>query len=199
MTFGIPRSRARWRAINAPPAAGACVRHTGPHRSSGFARLTYLHDARTPSEPDRPRRRQPSRRSVAYDVVVEGCGPESSDAEPCSESPPPDALASGGEPPEAGGGDVHEAIVQRCYGVPGDVLRLADAVLPEVGEEDVLVRVRASSANPCDWHFIRGEPVLLRPAGIGGVRRPKVPDPGRGPGRDRGTGGQWRDGLRTGG
>jgi NADPH:quinone reductase-like Zn-dependent oxidoreductase len=38
----------------------------------------------------------------------------------------------------------------------------------------VLVRVRASSANPWDWHFIRGEPVLLRPAGMSGVRRPTV-------------------------
>jgi NADPH:quinone reductase-like Zn-dependent oxidoreductase len=75
-------------------------------------------------------------------------------------------------------GDVMKAIVQRRYGVPGDVLRLADVALPEVGDEDVLVRVRASSANPWDWHFIRGEPVLLRPAGIGGVRRPKFLIPG---------------------
>jgi NADPH:quinone reductase-like Zn-dependent oxidoreductase len=71
-----------------------------------------------------------------------------------------------------------KAIVQRRYGVPGDVLRLADVGLPEVGDEDVLVRVRASSANPWDWHFIRGEPVLFRPAGIGGVRRPKFLIPG---------------------
>ncbi|MFN0282892.1 MAG: NAD(P)-dependent alcohol dehydrogenase [Kineosporiaceae bacterium] len=67
------------------------------------------------------------------------------------------------------------AIVQERYGAPVDVLRLADVGLPEVGDDDVLVRVRASSANPWDWHFIRGEPVLLRPAGIGGVRRPKFP------------------------
>jgi NADPH:quinone reductase-like Zn-dependent oxidoreductase len=40
------------------------------------------------------------------------------------------------------------------------------------------VSVRASSANPWDWHFIRGEPVLLRPAGLGGVRKPKFPVPG---------------------
>jgi NADPH:quinone reductase-like Zn-dependent oxidoreductase len=71
-----------------------------------------------------------------------------------------------------------KAIVHHGYGAPGDVLRLADVGLPEVGDEDVLVRVRASSANPWDWHFIRGEPVLLRPAGIGGVRRPKFLIPG---------------------
>src|SRR4051794_9677572 len=71
-----------------------------------------------------------------------------------------------------------KALVQQGYGAPGDVLRLADVGLPEVGDEDVLVRVRASSANPWDWHFIRGEPVLLRPTGIGGVRRPKFLIPG---------------------
>lgn len=71
-----------------------------------------------------------------------------------------------------------KALVQHRYGAPGEVLRLADVGLPEVGDEDVLVRVRASSANPWDWHFIRGVPVLLRPAGLGGVRRPKFRIPG---------------------
>src|SRR5262249_51930353 len=55
---------------------------------------------------------------------------------------------------------------------------LADVDAPVVGDRDVLVHVRASSANPWDWHFIRGEPLLLRPAGIGGVRRPKFAIPG---------------------
>lgn len=71
-----------------------------------------------------------------------------------------------------------KALVQHRYGAPGEVLRLADVGVPEVGDEDVLVRVRASSANPWDWHFIRGVPVLLRPAGLGGVRRPKFLIPG---------------------
>jgi NADPH:quinone reductase-like Zn-dependent oxidoreductase len=71
-----------------------------------------------------------------------------------------------------------KAIVQHGYGAPQDVLRLTDAAMPIVGAQDVLVRVRASSANPWDWHFIRGEPVLLRPAGIGGVRKPKFSIPG---------------------
>jgi NADPH:quinone reductase-like Zn-dependent oxidoreductase len=71
-----------------------------------------------------------------------------------------------------------KALVHNRYGAPGDVLQLTDVGLPEVGAEDVLVRVRASSANPWDWHFIRGEPLLLRPAGIGGVRRPKFLIPG---------------------
>jgi NADPH:quinone reductase-like Zn-dependent oxidoreductase len=71
-----------------------------------------------------------------------------------------------------------KAIVQHEYGAPQDVLRLAEVAMPAVGAEDVLVSVRASSANPWDWHFIRGEPVLLRPAGLGGVRKPKFPVPG---------------------
>ncbi len=71
-----------------------------------------------------------------------------------------------------------KAIVQQRYGAPSDVLRLTEVEVPDVGAEDVLVRVRASSANPWDWHFIRGEPVLMRPAGIGGVRRPTFLIPG---------------------
>jgi NADPH:quinone reductase-like Zn-dependent oxidoreductase len=71
-----------------------------------------------------------------------------------------------------------KAIVQREYGAPQDVLHLAEVDMPAAGAEDVLVAVRASSANPWDWHFIRGEPVLLRPAGLGGVRKPKFPVPG---------------------
>jgi NADPH:quinone reductase-like Zn-dependent oxidoreductase len=71
-----------------------------------------------------------------------------------------------------------KAIVQHGYGAPGDVLKLAEVDTPAVGDQEVLVRVRASSANPWDWHFIRGEPVLMRPAGIGGIRKPKFLIPG---------------------
>ncbi len=71
-----------------------------------------------------------------------------------------------------------KAIVQQEYGAPQDVLKLAEVDLPAVGDEDVLVAVRASSANPWDWHFIRGEPVLMRPTGLGGVRKPTFLIPG---------------------
>lgn len=70
------------------------------------------------------------------------------------------------------------AIVQHAYGSPSDVLQLAEVDLPSVGDGEVLVRVVASSANPWDWHFIRGEPVLFRAAGIGGIRKPKFLIPG---------------------
>lgn len=71
-----------------------------------------------------------------------------------------------------------KAIVQHGYGAPDDVLTLAEVDTPAVGDQEVLVRVRASSANPWDWHFIRGLPVLMRPAGIGGIRKPKFLIPG---------------------
>lgn len=70
------------------------------------------------------------------------------------------------------------AIVQDRYGAPEDVLRLADVPTPSFGAGEVLVRVHASSASPWDWHFIRGEPLLMRPVGIGGIRRPKYLIPG---------------------
>jgi NADPH:quinone reductase-like Zn-dependent oxidoreductase len=75
-------------------------------------------------------------------------------------------------------GRMMKAIIQQGYGAPQDVLKLAEVDIPAPGDEEVLVRVRASSANPWDWHFIRGEPVLMRPAGIGGIRRPKFLIPG---------------------
>ena len=71
-----------------------------------------------------------------------------------------------------------KAIVQKAYGPPRAVLHLEEAPIPTVGPEDVLVRVHASSANPWDWHYVCGEPILMRPSGIGGIRRPKFPIPG---------------------
>jgi NADPH:quinone reductase-like Zn-dependent oxidoreductase len=56
------------------------------------------------------------------------------------------------------------AIEQRAYGDPGEVLQLTEVDVPEIAADGVLVRVRASSANPYDWHLICGEPVLMRPA-----------------------------------
>jgi NADPH:quinone reductase-like Zn-dependent oxidoreductase len=87
------------------------------------------------------------------------------------------ALDLGSQPP-SWKGHMMQAIVQHVYGAPDDVLKLGEVDTPAVGDQEVLVRVRASSANPWDWHFIRGEPVLMRPAGIGGIRKPKFLIPG---------------------
>jgi NADPH:quinone reductase-like Zn-dependent oxidoreductase len=57
-----------------------------------------------------------------------------------------------------------KAIVYSEFGSP-DVLRLADVDMPRPNDHEVRVKIRAASANPLDWHFIRGEPRLMRLAG----------------------------------
>ncbi len=69
------------------------------------------------------------------------------------------------------------AIVQQRYGPPGDVLRLRDVDVPGVGDEEVLVRVVASTVHADIWHTITGIPYIMRLMGSG-VRRPKKPIPG---------------------
>jgi NADPH:quinone reductase-like Zn-dependent oxidoreductase len=61
------------------------------------------------------------------------------------------------------------------YGPP-DVLELRDVDMPAVGDDEVLVRVRAASVNPLDWHFMRGAPYLVRL--LAGASRPR-PSAGR--------------------
>ena len=54
------------------------------------------------------------------------------------------------------------AIVQRGYGDPEHVLHMTDVARPEVGPDDVLVRVKGTSVNTPDWSTITGRPLLLR-------------------------------------
>jgi len=54
-----------------------------------------------------------------------------------------------------------KAIVCEEYGSP-DVLQLQEIDKPVVNDDGVLVRVRAASANPYDWHFMRGKPYFMR-------------------------------------
>lgn len=63
-----------------------------------------------------------------------------------------------------------KAIRHYSYGSP-DVLRLEDVDMPPVGDSDVLIRVRAASVSPLDWHFVRGLPYVVRPNT--GFRAPK--------------------------
>jgi NADPH:quinone reductase-like Zn-dependent oxidoreductase len=64
-----------------------------------------------------------------------------------------------------------KAIVRHRYGSP-DVLQLEDVEVPGVGDDQVLVRVRAASVNAYDWHVLRGLPYLVRMEE--GLRRPKA-------------------------
>ena len=65
-----------------------------------------------------------------------------------------------------------QAIVQDAYG-SADVLRLARIARPEIGDNDVLVRVHAASVHIGDWHVMTGLPYLLRVVGFG-FRAPKA-------------------------
>src|SRR3954465_9869688 len=67
-----------------------------------------------------------------------------------------------------------KAIVQEKFGPP-DVLQFVDTDLPEIGPEDVLVRVHAAALNPYDWHMVRGDPYVARLMGVVGLLRPKPP------------------------
>ncbi len=64
-----------------------------------------------------------------------------------------------------------KAIRFYAYGSP-DVLQLQDVEMPAIGGDDLLVRVRAASVNPLDWHFMRGMPYLARLQA--GLVRPKA-------------------------
>jgi NADPH:quinone reductase-like Zn-dependent oxidoreductase len=63
-----------------------------------------------------------------------------------------------------------KAIVQDRYG-SADVLELRDIEDPVVGEDEVLVRVRAAGAGPDVWHFMTGRPLMARP--VIGFRGPR--------------------------
>jgi NADPH:quinone reductase-like Zn-dependent oxidoreductase len=65
------------------------------------------------------------------------------------------------------------AVVQDKYGEATDVLRLEDISRPDIGDDDVLVRVHAASVHIGDWHVMTGLPYLLRIVGFG-FRAPKV-------------------------
>ena len=65
-----------------------------------------------------------------------------------------------------------KAVVQDVYG-PADTLRLEDIERPVIGDDEVLVQVRAAGVDPGVWHLMTGRPYLVRLMGMG-VRRPKV-------------------------
>src|SRR3989442_7393020 len=63
-----------------------------------------------------------------------------------------------------------KAMVYRNYGSP-DILKCEAIEKPTAGDNEVLIKVRAASVNPYDWHFMRGTPYFMRM--MTGLRRPK--------------------------
>jgi NADPH:quinone reductase-like Zn-dependent oxidoreductase len=68
-----------------------------------------------------------------------------------------------------------QAITYRRYGPP-EVLRLEEIPIPTPAANDVLIKVRAASVNPFDWHFMRGTPYGVRI--IAGLSKPRLPQLG---------------------
>src|SRR5256714_3956557 len=68
--------------------------------------------------------------------------------------------------------DTHmKAIVYHTYGSP-DVLKLQEVQKPVPQDDEVLVKVHATSVNAGDWHLLRGKPFLMRLMGFG-LLKPK--------------------------
>src|SRR5216117_3830199 len=63
-----------------------------------------------------------------------------------------------------------KAIVYCDYGLAN--LKLENVEKPTPNDDQILVRVRAASVNPYDWHFIEGTPYIMRAMGVG-LRKPK--------------------------
>jgi len=64
-----------------------------------------------------------------------------------------------------------KAAIYTRYGPP-DVVQITDVEKPVPKDNEVLIRVRAASVNPLDWHFMRGTPYVVRLGA--GLRRPKI-------------------------
>src|SRR5213592_2842552 len=63
-----------------------------------------------------------------------------------------------------------KAITYCNYGLGN--LKLEDVEKPVPNDDQVLVKVRAASVNPYDWHFVEGTPKIMRAMGVG-LRKPK--------------------------
>jgi NADPH:quinone reductase-like Zn-dependent oxidoreductase len=68
-----------------------------------------------------------------------------------------------------------KAIVYQGFGSP-DILRREeiDKLIP--GDDEVLIKVRATSVNPLDWKLMNGGPFIVRL--LVGLGRPKIKRPG---------------------
>ena len=66
------------------------------------------------------------------------------------------------------------AVMQERFGPP-ERLTVRDVPVPEIGDDGILVRVRAAGVNAYDGHMIRGTPYVARLLPGFGFRRPSHP------------------------
>ena len=72
------------------------------------------------------------------------------------------------------GSDSMKGLVASCYGGP-EVLKLEQVAKPTPADDQVLVKVRAASLNPLDWHMMRGSPYIMRlSSGLGTPKDTRV-------------------------
>lgn len=69
------------------------------------------------------------------------------------------------------GDELIRAVTYNCYG-SSEVLNLEMIEIPEPAANQVLVKVKAASVNPLDWHYMRGSPYVMR--FVSGIGRPTV-------------------------
>lgn len=86
-------------------------------------------------------------------VLVAGLGVLAAVASHDADCPPPTIAPTTG--------DTMQGWTARCYGGP-EVLRFETLPRPALPDDRVRVRVHAASANPLDWHTMRGEPRIMR-------------------------------------
>ncbi|HEY4369136.1 MAG TPA: NAD(P)-dependent alcohol dehydrogenase [Steroidobacteraceae bacterium] len=71
----------------------------------------------------------------------------------------------------AADGELMKAVIYCDYGT-AEVLRIENIPKPVPEDNQLLVKVRAASLNPLDWHYMRGTPYLVRVDS--GLRKPKT-------------------------
>ncbi|HSL29937.1 MAG TPA: alcohol dehydrogenase catalytic domain-containing protein, partial [Anaerolineales bacterium] len=62
-----------------------------------------------------------------------------------------------------------KAIVYERYGSP-EVLQLKEVPTPVPGDDEVLIKIHATSVNRSDWEGLIGKPLYAR---VGGLRKPR--------------------------
>jgi NADPH:quinone reductase-like Zn-dependent oxidoreductase len=82
----------------------------------------------------------------------------------------PQQVLTGGQ----SGVNLMKGAVHYCYGSP-DVVRYITLPKPQPADSEVLVKVRAASVNPLDWHYLQGTPYMVRlSSGFGVPKDPRL-------------------------